>query len=72
LLYGYYRGIEKPEMSLILTIISLGTRVILAYLLAPVPSVGLNGIWWSIPAGWILADITGILYLRKSKILPEI
>ncbi len=72
LLYGYYRGIEKPEMSLILTIISLGTRVILAYLLAPVPSVGLNGIWWSIPVGWILADITGILYLRKSKILPEI
>ena len=33
LLYGYYRGVEKPELSLLLTILSLGTRVLLAYLL---------------------------------------
>ncbi len=65
LLYGYYRGIEKPEMSLILTIISLGTRVLLAYLLSPIAFIGVFGIWWAIPIGWILADITGILYLRK-------
>ena len=37
LLYGYYRGVNRPEMSLVLTVISLGTRVLLAYLLAPVP-----------------------------------
>ena len=48
LLYGFYRGIEKPEMSLILTIISLGTRVLLAYLLASIPTIGVLGIWWSI------------------------
>ena len=28
LLYGYYRGINRPEMSLVLTVISLGTRVL--------------------------------------------
>ncbi|MBD5445299.1 MAG: MATE family efflux transporter [Lachnospiraceae bacterium] len=65
LLYGFYRGIEKPEMSLVLTIISLGTRVLLAYLLAPHPSIGVWGIWWAIPIGWFLADLTGILCLRK-------
>lgn len=65
LLYGYYRGIEKPEMSLVLTIVSLGTRVLLAYLLAPVEVIGVRGIWWSIPIGWVLADIIGILYLKK-------
>lgn len=65
LLYGYYRGIEKPEMSLLLTIISLGTRVLLAYLLAPVSSIGVLGIWWAIPIGWFLADLTGILCIRK-------
>lgn len=27
LLYGYYRGIQKAGMSLVLTVISLGTRV---------------------------------------------
>lgn len=31
LLYGFYRGIGRAEMSFILTVISLGTRVVLAY-----------------------------------------
>lgn len=35
LLYGYYRGVGKPGISVILTVISLGTRVLLAYLFAP-------------------------------------
>ncbi|MDE6661831.1 MAG: MATE family efflux transporter [Lachnospiraceae bacterium] len=72
LLYGFYRGIEKPEMSLVLTIISLGTRVLLAYLLAPHPSIGVWGIWWAIPIGWFLADLTGILCIRKSWITPGV
>ncbi|MGN0553336.1 MAG: MATE family efflux transporter [Oscillospiraceae bacterium] len=67
LLYGFYRGIEKSEMSLILTVISLGTRVLLAYILSAVPEVGVYGIWWAIPIGWLLADITGILCLRKAS-----
>ncbi|MFQ9071528.1 MAG: hypothetical protein ACLR43_01310 [Faecalibacillus faecis] len=47
-------------MSLILTIVSLGTRVLLAYLLAP--SFGVEMIWWAIVIGWILADTIGIVY----------
>lgn len=65
LLYGYYRGINKPEMSLILTVISLGTRVALAYLLSGFETIGVFGIWISIPIGWILADITGCIYMKK-------
>lgn len=65
LLYGYYRGIGKPEMSLVLTVISLGTRVALAYTLAPIASIGAAGIWWAIPIGWMLADGTGIFYMRR-------
>lgn len=64
LLYGYYRGVGRPEMSLVLTVISLGTRVLLAYLLSPIPQIGVFGIWSAIPIGWLLADVTGILYLR--------
>lgn len=67
LLYGFYRGIEKPEMSLVLTIISLGTRVLLAYILSPIPSIGVLGIWSSIPIGWFLADAVGILYMKKAS-----
>ena len=65
LLYGFYRGVEKPEMSLVLTIISLGTRVLLAYLLSPMPQIGVFGIWWAIPIGWFLADLTGIACIRR-------
>lgn len=65
LLYGFYRGIGKPGISVILTVVSLGTRVILAYLLAAIPTIGLVGIWWAIPIGWILADIIGFVYYRR-------
>ena len=68
LLYGYYRGINRPEMSLVLTVISLGTRVALAYLLAPLPAIGVLGIWSAIPIGWVLADAAGILYLRQLEL----
>lgn len=59
LLYGYFRGVNRPQISLVLTVISLGTRVILAYILAAIPAVGVLGIWWAIPIGWFLADAAG-------------
>ena len=65
LLYGFYRAVGKPEMSLILTIISLGTRVVLAYALSAIPKIGVIGIWISVPIGWFLADMTGLLYMKK-------
>jgi putative MATE family efflux protein len=64
--YGYFRGIGKLNTSLILTIISLGTRVIMAYVLSRTLKLGPLGICWAIPLGWVLADITGfLLYKRK-------
>lgn len=68
LFYGYFRAVSRPSVSLILTIISLGTRVILSYSLAAIPSLSYNGIWWSVPIGWILADIAGVLFYRRQYI----
>lgn len=65
LLYGYYRAIHRPGISVVLTVISLGTRVVLAYLLAPVPAIGVVGIWIAVPIGWLFADVTGVLYQRR-------
>lgn len=65
LLYGYFRGVNRPGVSLVLTVISLGTRVALAYILAAHPAVGVLGIWWAIPIGWALADVTGIVLMRR-------
>lgn len=61
LLYGLFRAIGKPGMSVVLTVISLGSRVALAYGLSAIPQIGVFGIWWSVPIGWILADVTGLL-----------
>ena len=66
LLYGYYRAINQPGMSVILTIASLGTRVALAYLLSAT-SLGVTGIWLSVPIGWALADAIGIGYYLKKR-----
>ena len=54
----------------LMTVISLGARVALAYLLSAVPAVGVAGIWWSVPIGWLLADLTGLGYclLRRDKL----
>lgn len=67
LLYGFYRAVERPGMSVVLTIISLGTRVVLAYVLSSVPVIGVTGIWWSVPIGWLLADVAGFIYYRIKK-----
>lgn len=67
LLYGLYRALGKPGMSVVLTVISLGTRVALAYVLSSIPALGVVGIWWSVPIGWILADVVGALYYLICK-----
>ena len=46
LLYGYYRAINKAQMSVVLTVIFLGLRVVLAYILS-VP-LKAPGIWVAI------------------------
>ena len=69
LLYGFYRAVQRPGMSVVLTVISLGTRVALAYALAG--PVGEAGSWAAIPIGWFLADFVGYGYyfLRRLRLL---
>lgn len=68
MLYGYYRAIKKPGMSVVLTVCSLGTRVLLAYTLSAIPAIGVTGIWMSVPIGWAFADIVGVgYYFWKQK-----
>lgn len=65
LLYGYCRAVKRAEMSVILTVISLGLRVALAYVLSAT-FLQEAGIWLAIPIGWIIADITGLIFLKRS------
>ena len=65
--YGYFRGIGRPQISLMLTVVSLGTRVALSYALAPRTAWGVLVIWWAIPIGWVLADVTGLALYRRER-----
>ena len=67
LFYGLYRALSRPGMSVILTIVSLGSRVALAYGLSAIPLLGTTGIWMSVPIGWFLADAIGFLYYFKNR-----
>jgi putative MATE family efflux protein len=67
MLYGYYRAVNKPKMSVVLTVVSLGIRVVLAYALSSVQRIGVTGIWVAIPIGWIIADIIGISYYFQKE-----
>ena len=69
LLYGYFRAVQRPAMSVVLTVISLGTRVALAYILSA--KIGEIGIWMAIPIGWLLADATGLITMFKSRRLQK-
>ncbi|MDO4477623.1 MAG: MATE family efflux transporter [Lachnospiraceae bacterium] len=71
LLYGYYRAIDKPMMSVVLTVISLGTRIGLALVLSRIEAIGVTGIWVAIPIGWFLADAAGIFLGRRMRPMQE-
>ena len=66
LFYGIFRASGFPGVSLFLTIVSLGLRVLLAYLLS-VP-FGPSGIWVSIPIGWVMADLAGLALAKIKKV----
>ncbi len=67
LFYGYYRAVHKPGISVVLTVISLGTRVVLAYALSSIEAGGVTGIWMSVPIGWVLADLAGAWYYFRRR-----
>ena len=71
LFYGLYRALGRPGMSVVLTVVSLGTRVLLAYALSALPAVGVVGIWWAVPIGWFLADAlgAGCFFLRRRALI---
>ena len=64
LFYGYFRADGRPSVSLILTIISLGLRVLLSYTFAPL--FGYWSIWVSIPIGWAVADLAGLFFYKRN------
>ena len=71
LLYGLFRGLGRPGVSVVLTVVSLGTRWPWPTCWPPLPAVGLKGIWWAVPIGWVLADLAGLVLYRRKPLPAE-
>ncbi len=64
--YGYFRGLSQARISVLLTITSLGLRVLLAHVLTTT-RLGIMGVWISIPLGWYIADLIGLVFYRITR-----
>lgn len=69
LLYATFRGLEKPAVSLLLTVVSLGLRVLIGYTFAP--SLGPDAVWWAIPIGWAAADALGLWLMKREELFAK-
>lgn len=61
--YGFFRGLGAIKISILMTIVSQGLRVLLAYSFAPI--LGFSGICWAIVVGWFLSDLLGFYMYKK-------
>lgn len=62
---GVLRGAGDIVWFLMLTLINLGSRVVLAYTMTPL--LGAKAIWWSIPIGWGIGFLIGFFRYRSGK-----
>lgn len=68
LLYGLFRGFGRAGVSIVLTVVSLAAGWRWPMRWRRSRPLGLTGVWWSVPIGWALADITGFaLYWRLKR-----
>lgn len=70
LFYAWFRAAGRPGVSLFLTILSLGSRVALAWILSSIPALSVSGIWWSVDIGWMLADAAGLILMQTGSGKP--
>ncbi len=57
---GILRGVGAMKLFMVATFTDLITRVVLAYVFAPV--WGYQGIWYSWPVGWCIATVLSVIF----------
>lgn len=60
--YGFFRGLGAIRISIVMTLVSQGLRVVLAGAFAPL--AGFSSIGWAIVVGWLVSDILGFALYR--------
>jgi Na+-driven multidrug efflux pump len=65
---GVLRGAGDTLVPMFISLFSLWiVRIPVAYLLSGIPAIGVHGIWWSIPIGWLFGLIVYYFYYRSGR-----
>jgi putative MATE family efflux protein len=65
---GVLRGAGDTFVPMFISLFSLWiVRIPVAYLLSNVSSIGVHGIWWSIPIGWFSGLVVYYFYYRSGQ-----
>jgi len=65
---GVLRGAGDTLIPMFISLFSLWIiRIPVAVLLSNIPSIGVHGIWYSIPVGWFAGLIVYYLYYRLGR-----
>jgi putative MATE family efflux protein len=65
---GVLRGAGDTFVPMFISLFSLWlVRIPVAVLLSNIPSIGVHGIWWSIPVGWFAGLVVYYFYYRSGQ-----
>lgn len=65
---GVLRGAGDTLIPMFITLFSLWViRIPVAYFLGKNPTVGIHGVWWSIPIGWLSGLTINYFYYRSGR-----
>lgn len=64
---GLLRGAGDMKAFTLSSLSNLFSRVVIAYALAYLTPLGVNAIWWSIPAGWLVGSSVSLLRIKSGK-----
>jgi putative MATE family efflux protein len=65
---GVLRGAGDTLVPMFISLFSLWiVRIPVAYFLSGIPTIGVHGIWWSIPIGWFFGLIVYFFYYRSGR-----
>ena len=62
---GFFRGVGDAVMAMVISVFSLAVRTVSAYALVGLAGMGPEALAWSIPIGWGLSSLMGLIYYKK-------
>lgn len=64
---SYFRGVGEVGIAFWASLSQVVIRLAICFLLSPLPAVGMDAVWFSMPATWVVVCIVGWRRYRREK-----